>query len=148
MTMPPELMAALQQASAPGGAPAGGAPAPAPAPAPTDPSAGGLPPELMQSIDQDASQLDPSQPGQGQQGAGQPIDFLRSALDALDQYRQAENDDVDLAEAAKIYAQIQKLLAKDQQQKEAAAGVTPAHKGMAKAYGVGPAAPPAPGGGY
>lgn len=134
MSMPPDLMAALQQAAPPGGAaPAG--------PAPTGaPDASGLPPGMMDSINQDASQLDPSQQG-GQQG-GDPVDLLRQALDALDQYRQAENDDIDLAEAAKIYAQIQKLLAKDQQQKEAAAGVTPAHKGMAKAYGVGPAAGP------
>lgn len=142
MTMPPDLMAALQSASQ-------GAPAPGgQAPAGPDASGGALPPELMNSINQDAQQLDPTQSGgQGQdQSGGQPIDFLRSALDALDQYRQAEQDDVDLAEAAKIYALIQKLLAKDQQEREAAAGVTPAHKGMAKAYNVGPAAPA--GGGY
>lgn len=139
MTAPPDLMAALQAASAGGG----GA---APAPAAPDPSGAGLPPELMNAINNDAQTLDPSQPnpGQGhqapQQGGGDPVDNLRAALAALDDYRQNEQDEIDLAEAAKIYALIQKLLAKDQQEREAAAGVTAAHKGMAKAYGVGPAA--------
>jgi hypothetical protein len=138
MTAPPDLMAALQAASAGGG---GAAPAAAPTP---DPSGAGLPPELMNAINTDAQTLDPSQPnpGQGgpQQAGGDPVDNLRAALAALDDYRQNEQDEIDLAEAAKIYALIQKLLAKDQQEREAAAGVTPAHKGMAKAYGVGPAA--------
>jgi hypothetical protein len=141
MTAPPDLMAALQAASAGGAAPQGPGPAAAPAP---DPSGAGLPPELMNAINNDAQTLDPSQPNPGQQGpqqqGGDPVDFLRAALDALDSYKGVEQDQIDLAEAAKIYALIQKLLAKDQQEREAAAGVTPAHKGMAKAYGVGPAA--------
>lgn len=130
MSVPPELLAALQGAG--GGAPAG--------PAAPDPAAAGLPPEIMQGIEADANGGAGGQPGQGQQQAGDPVDFLRSALDAMSQYQTVHNDDIDLAEAAKIYAQIQKLLAKDQQEREQAMGVTPAHKGMAKAYGAGPAA--------
>lgn len=134
MSVPPELMAALQGASGGAGAPA--------APAPD--AGANLPPGVMDSINQDAGSLGggaPGQPDQSSQNGGRSsVDSLRDAISALDEYRSLEADDIDLAEAAKIYAQLQKLLAKDQQEREAAMGVTPAHKGMAKAYGAGPAA--------
>jgi hypothetical protein len=79
-------------------------------------------------------------------GAQNPVEALQNALAALEEYQGLEQDQVDLAEAAKVYAMIQKLLAKDQQEREAAAGVTPVHRGLAKAQAS--AAPPGGGPGY
>lgn len=62
-----------------------------------------------------------------------PVDALRNALEAMETYQGVEQDDIDLAKAAKIYAQIQDLLAENQRQQEAAMGTTAAHKGMARA---------------
>jgi hypothetical protein len=83
-------------------------------------------------------------PGEGGPGSDlSPVDALRNVLAALEEYQAVEHDDIDLAEAAKVYAIVQKLLATNQQQQEQAAGVTPVHKGLAKLQGAA-----APGGGY
>lgn len=119
MSVPPELMAALQSA--------GGGAAPAP-------DTAGVPPGVMAGIEQDAAGAE------GQQTDRVPADALRDAISAMEEYRRLEQDDIDLAEAAKLYAGLQKMLAKEQQEREQAMGVTPAHKGMAQAYGTGPAA--------
>jgi hypothetical protein len=99
----------------------------------------------MQAIDQ-ASQGGPDTPGPVNDAAAaappdaaaDPVSALRDVLSALEAYQAVETDDIDLAEAAKVYAVIQKLLATNQQQQEAAAGVTPVHKGLAKAQAAGP----------
>lgn len=117
---------------------------------------GGLPPELMQAIDQAATSgggaagptgPDPAAAQGGPTGGAQnPVEALQNVLAALEEYQGLEQDQVDLAEAAKVYALVQKLLAKDQQEREAAAGVTPVHRGLAKAQAS--AAPPGGGPGY
>ncbi|MET0957047.1 MAG: hypothetical protein ABWZ18_00930 [Solirubrobacterales bacterium] len=62
-----------------------------------------------------------------------PVDALRTVLESIEIYQGVEQDDIDLAEAAKVYALVQKLLAKNQQETEAAMGTTSAHRGMARA---------------
>ncbi len=118
----------------------------------------GLPPELMQAIDQASQGGAPAGPmmgadtgapppdAGGPSGAQNPVEALQNVLAALEEYQGLEQDQVDLAEAAKVYALVQKLLAKDQQEREAAAGVTPVHRGLAKAQAS--AAPAGGGPGY
>lgn len=137
--LPPEIMAAINQASAagPGGAgpDTGGPPGP-------DSLVGG--PDTGGPPGPDNIVGGPAGPPAGPQGgppgaATDPVSALRDVLAALEVYQAVETDDVDLAEAAKVYAVVQKLLATNQQQQEAAAGVTPVHKGLAKAQAAGPA---------
>jgi hypothetical protein len=72
-------------------------------------------------------------PGPGDSGGGSPTDHLSTALDALHSYLASETDDVDKATVAQHLAGLQKVLAKDQKEQEAAAGITPVHRGMRKA---------------
>lgn len=72
----------------------------------------------------DSIQIPGSSDGSGIPGAapdasggaeGDPIQFLKDAIDSLTQYQQVEPDAVDKATAAKMLAQLHSLLAKDQQ---------------------------------
>ena len=65
-------------------------------------------------------------------GAAPPTaaEAVQDAIAAVDIARQAETDQEDLAVLAKIMADLQKLLAKDQQEDDAAMGVGPAQKAM------------------
>lgn len=65
-------------------------------------------------------QAQPDQPDP--QGAGDPLDLLRQIVDMCHQYIQVEPDDVDKAEGAKLLMAAQKLLAKDQQDRDQAMG--------------------------
>lgn len=145
MSVPPELLGAP-----PPGLPAGPPPGPdsggPPGPDSQVGGPGGLPPDLMAMIDQH-SQGGPDTPGPVDASAGvatpgpgggpnsdlSPVEALRNVISALEEYQAVEHDDIDLAEAAKVYALVQKLLAKNQSETEAAAGITPVHKGLAKA---------------
>lgn len=60
---------------------------------------------------------------------------LRAALTALRQYEQMEPDPEDKAVAAKVYGLLVQLMAKDQKEKDAAMGTTPAHKAMRNSVG-------------
>ena len=62
-----------------------------------------------------------------------PVDLLQNAIDLLSHYIDVEPDDIDKQTVMKALATLQGVLAKDQKESEAAAGTTPAHKGMAKA---------------
>jgi hypothetical protein len=68
----------------------------------------------------------PMGPPQG--GGGSPAEIIREILQVADQYRQAEQDDEDLAVMAKIIAQLQTLLAKQQKEADQALGVGPGAK--------------------
>ena len=90
----------------------------------------------------DPSQMgpDPSQMGpdagaaQGGQG-GNPLDLLRTAIDALSQYLTVEPDDIDSHAAAKVLAGLQAILAKNQKDQESATGVTPASRFLSRSMG-------------
>jgi len=61
-------------------------------------------------------------------------DFLQTALDALHQY-QTTDEDADASDKktiAEVISKILSLQAEDQKENEAAMGVTPAHKAMAR----------------
>jgi hypothetical protein len=118
---------------APGAPPdlGGGGPPPG---GPPDLGGGGLPPELMAALSGGPGGPPPG--GPPTDGGGFPDDevgLLRGAFDHLSRYLDVANDDADKAVIAKAIAQIQGVFAKDQKEQEAAGGVTPAHRGMAKA---------------
>lgn len=64
--------------------------------------------------------------------AGDPVEFLREAIDNLQQYIDAEDDDVNIGQALKFQAGIQSILAAEQKALESATGVTPAAKVVAR----------------
>ena len=51
-------------------------------------------------------------------GAGDPVEILKQMLDLADQYRQAEPDEADKSSMEQARTLLQKLLAKDQQEKD------------------------------
>jgi hypothetical protein len=102
MSVPPELMQMLQGAA--GGAPPGAGPEGTPPGAPP-----GLPPDAGPPPDQGG-------------GGSQPLDLLKQLVDMIQQYLQAEPDEEDKLEGAKMLQLAQKLLAKDQQDNDAAMG--------------------------
>ena len=104
---PPELMALLAGGGGPGGP---GGPPPGAGP-------GGPPPS----------------PGGG--GERQAVQFLRQAIDALQQYIGVEPDDIDTQAAMKVMAGLQQILAKDQKDMESAVGITPQVRFMQRAQG-------------
>lgn len=61
-------------------------------------------------------------------GGGDPLEFLRAAIEDIQSYIDQEDDDVNMAEALKLQAGIQRILANEQKAAEAAGGVTPAAK--------------------
>ena len=72
-----------------------------------------MPPELMALL-QGAGQAGPEQqmaPPEQPSGGGSPSEVLRQILQLCDQYRQVEQDDIDLLEIEKISTQVQNLLA-------------------------------------
>lgn len=119
-----------------------GGPPPGPPPAPP-----GLPPELMMALMGGGAPPGLAGPGGPPPGLGPPPgpdsdagamsagDHLREALKHIDAYRSQETDDEDLAAAAKMIAALQGLFAKQQKEKEAAMGTSPAIKGMRRMGG-------------
>lgn len=67
--------------------------------------------------------------------SGGPLEALRAAIEAMDSYRMAEQDEEDLAAAAKVIAAIQQIIAKQQKEQDAATGVSPAVKMMRRQGG-------------
>lgn len=61
-----------------------------------------------------------------------PSDSLKGAIDAMQAYIDGEKDDIDKQVALEVQAKIQSLLAKSQKEIEAAQGVTPVHRGVAR----------------
>ncbi len=72
-------------------------------------------------------------PSGGDSGDHPAIQFLKVAMDNLQKYEQAEKDPEDQAVAAKVYALLRALLAKDQKEADAATGASPAVKYVRKA---------------
>lgn len=114
---PPSIMVGGDQP--PGG---GGAPGMPP----------GLPPDMAALL------------GGGGEGPDAGGDFPQDEVESLEDIRERmmnymdiASDDIEKSEMAKLLAGVQKLLAKNQQEHEAASGVTPAHKGMRKAIQAG-----------
>lgn len=101
MSVPPDMMAALQGAAGPqGGDPSmGGAPAPAPEAAPAE----------------DGGSL-------YGQGGGDNVEALRAALDALQMYAQEEDDDQNIQVVLKCLTALQAILADEQKMMDGALG--------------------------
>jgi len=114
MSVPPDMMAALQGAAGPqGGDPSmmGGAPAPAPeAPAEDGGSLYG-------------------------QGGGDNVEALRAALDALQQYAQEEDDDQNIQVVLKCLTALQAILADEQKMMDGALGGKVDARGMRRLGG-------------
>lgn len=110
MGVPPQVLAMLQAQGGPGGP--GGPSGPPPAQGP---------------------------PG-GDDGDHPAIQFLKQAMQSLRRYEQAEADPEDKAVAAKVYALLTQLLAKDQKEADAAMGASPATKYLRNANAGGPTA--------
>lgn len=69
---------------------------------------------------------------EGGAGIGDPLEFLRTAIDSLQEYIDAEDDDVNISQALKFQAGISSILAGEQKALETATGVTPAAKVVAR----------------
>ena len=67
--------------------------------------------------------------GEGEEG-GDPVAILRGLVADAQHYLDVEMDDEDKAEAAKVIAILQKLLARNQKQADAATGTTDTHRFM------------------
>ncbi len=111
MGLPPQVAAMIQ----------GGGPGPGPGGPPPGMGPGGPPP-----------------PQGGDSGDHPAIQFLKIAMDNLQKYEQAEKDPEDQAVAAKVYALLRALMAKDQKEADAATGASPAVKYVRKASSGGP----------
>lgn len=85
-----------------------------------DPNAGpAMPPELMQAMMGGAGAGGPTTdtgagPQAGSSAEDDPISILRQMIEAAQAYMQAEPDEVDKGTMAKILAQLQAVIAKDQ----------------------------------
>lgn len=106
--IPPQIAAALQH-GAPQGPPPG---MPGPQAGPPPPGAGG-----------------------GGGNAQQAIAFLKQGIQNLHQAMNAEPDPEDKAVLAKTVSLLMQMIAKDQKEKDAALGTTPAHKAMRNSTG-------------
>lgn len=97
-----------------------------------DPNAGpAMPPELMAALAGGAGaggggMMPGAPPDQGSTGGASPedspIEILRQMIDLANQYLQAEPDEVDKSQVAKILAQLQSVIAKDQADRDKVAG--------------------------
>lgn len=108
----------------------------------------GIPPQVLAALQ--AQQGGGAPPGMPPGAVGGPqgpsgdnndhpaIQYLKQALQSLRQYEGAESDPEDKAVAAKVYALLTQLLAKDQQQADAATGASPAVKYLRTANQGGP----------
>jgi hypothetical protein len=106
-----------------------------------EPTADGIPPELLAMLtggaggepELDDAALDEQfgiggEEEEAEESPGSPADALRDVLGGLQGYMDIEQDDEDLAVAAKVLAQLQSLLAKQQKERDAALGVGPAQR--------------------
>jgi hypothetical protein len=108
-----------------------------------DAGGGGIPPELLAMLtggaggepEPDDAALDEQFGigGEEEESPGSPADALRDVLGGLQGYMDVEQDDEDLAVAAKVFAQLQSLLAKQQKERDAALGVGPAQRLLRRA---------------
>lgn len=136
----PEELAGL--AGPPPGAPpsimvGGGGPTPGP-PIGPEAAAGpgaGLPPELMALGGGGPEGAPPGLPPEGgeEEAPRSELDILAEMRSLATEYMDVADDDIEKKDMAKALATIQGLLAKNQQETEAAAGTSPALKGMRKA---------------
>jgi hypothetical protein len=105
---------------------------------------GGVPPELMAALQGGGAappgmgMAPPPQDFSGEQ-AGPPPNSADALADLIQlvqshPYVQTEQDPEDIAAIQNIIAQLTKLQAKQQKEKDAALGVSPAQKGMRRAY--------------
>lgn len=83
----------------------------------------------------DQGQGGPEPGGTGPQGGSDPASALRALIQGARAYMEIEQDDEDLAVAAQVITLIQKLLAKNQKEADAAMGVTPASKFLRRQQG-------------
>lgn len=114
---PPELMALLSGLT--GGGPAAGPGGP-PGPSGPPPSGEGE-----------------HGPGEGLgSGSDKQLKDIEMARDHVLSAMELEDDAIQKQAMAKIYAELQKLLAENQKERESALGVGPSQKFMAKAYGT------------
>ena len=98
---------------------------------PPDPGMGGLPPELAGLLGGGPGGAPPEGPPAG--GGGSEVDILAEALDILMEYLTVASDDIEKSKAMQAAKIVQDLLASNQKEQEAAGGIGPAQKGMAKA---------------
>jgi hypothetical protein len=82
--------------------------------------------QLLASMGGGGNQPSGPQQGQPQQGpdqsSGQPVDILKQIVGLIQQYLQAEPDEEDKLQGAKLFQLAQQLLAKDQQDHDQAMG--------------------------
>lgn len=71
-------------------------------------------------------------PPMPENGGGSPTDLLRTGLDAIQQYMQSEEDDTFSKEAAKAAQILYGILSTLQKEGEAAGGIGPQHKFVAR----------------
>ena len=104
-----------------------------------EPPGGGLPPELAGLFGGGGDQTDLSgAPPGGPEGAPRDdVEILSEIVDLWMEYMGTADDDIEKSKATQGLKVAQDLLASNQKEQEAAAGVGPAQKGMAKAIGGG-----------
>lgn len=73
-----------------------------------------IPPDLAAMLQGGGAPAPPEQQSSG----GSPSEVLRQILQLCDQYRQVEQDDIDLLEIEKISTQVQNLLANQQKEQD------------------------------
>lgn len=66
---------------------------------------------------------------------GSNLDFLRDAIESVRGYMEGEDDDMNIAKAAKMLAGLQEILANEQKLSESALGVSPQSKFLSKNSG-------------
>lgn len=76
-------------------------------------------------------------PSLSSQPDGSNLDALREAIDRLQTYMHGEDDDQNIAKAAKLLAGLQDILAGEQKLTESALNVSPQAKFLARAQGGG-----------
>jgi len=110
--------------------------------APPDAGPGGPPPELMALLGGagpggpgPGAPPGPAGPGGPPGGEREAVNYLRQAIDAIQQYISVEPDDIDVQAAMKVMAGLQQILAKDQKDMETSVGITPQVRFMRKAQG-------------
>lgn len=92
------------------------------------------PPDLAALLGGGAGGAQSPQDAQGAPSPSDPLDLLKNAIQALQDYVQSEPDDINSEAGSKALAQLYRILATEQKNSEQAMGVTPAHKAMRRGY--------------